>query len=112
MISTYITPKLREGESIDLSLYSPRERTNIRLYGLACKDWLPRDVAEYKQSWAATAEIVQVRGQFDKAKHWCKNHLYMQDWDCQKYAHPDDSHNFYFKNAEDALLFKLSVDCL
>ena len=51
MVSSYLTPKLLEGESVDLSLYSPRERTNIRLYGLACKDWTPADVADYKRKW-------------------------------------------------------------
>ena len=26
----------------------PSARVNIRLYGLACKDWIPPDVFEYK----------------------------------------------------------------
>ena len=52
MVSSYLTTKLREGESVDLSLYSPRERTNIRFYGLDCKDWTPADVADFKRSWA------------------------------------------------------------
>ena len=109
---TYLTPKLKEGQEVDLALYGPRERTNIRLYGLECKDWTPRDVAEYKQSWAPTCEVVIVRGQLEKAKAWCKTNLYMQDWDYKKFANPDDSHCFYFKNAPEAMLFKLSVDCL
>ena len=37
--------KLKEGESVDPI---PSARVNIRLYGLACKDWTPRDVFEYK----------------------------------------------------------------
>jgi len=108
MAVSYLTPKLREGESVDLSLYSPRERTNIRLYGLACKDWLPRDVTEYKQSWASTSEPVVLRGQLDKAKMWLREHLYQQDYHIEKYARPDDSHVVHFKNAEEAMLFKLA----
>jgi len=59
--ATYITPKLQEGESVDLSLYSPRERTNIRLYGLACKDWTVNDVSEYKRIWAKKATVVKIK---------------------------------------------------
>ena len=32
--------QITEGESVD-QLYSFRERTNIRFYGLDCKDWTP-----------------------------------------------------------------------
>jgi hypothetical protein len=112
MTVSYITPKMKEGETIDLSLYSPRERTNIRLYGIECKNWLPRDVAEYRQRWAANCEVVTVRGQLEQGKRWCREHLFMQDWDYRKYANPDDSHLFYFKNPEEAFLFKLSIDCI
>lgn len=109
MSASYITPKLKEGETVDLSLYNPRERTNIRLYGLECKDWVPRDVYESKKSWAESCETITVRGNLDKAIKWCKQNLFMQDWDYRKFAHPDDSHLFYFKNPEDALIFKLSI---
>ena len=43
------TLKLKEGESVDPP--SPSARVNIRLYGLACKDWTPPDVFEYKTQW-------------------------------------------------------------
>lgn len=112
MLSTYITPKLREGETIDLSLYSPRERTNIRLYGLACKDWTPRDVFEYKNKWMGSSPESIKTFTLDAAKAWCKNNLYMQDWHVEKHGSPDDKHVFYFKNPNEAFLFKLSVDCL
>lgn len=108
MVDSYLTPKLKEGETVDLSLYSPRERTNIRLYGLACKDWTPADVFDYKRNWKPNAEVVNIKGGHDKASAWCKTHLYMQDWDIIKHAMPDDSHNVLFKNPEEAMLFRLS----
>jgi hypothetical protein len=104
----FLTPKLREGETVDLSLYEPRQRTNIRLYGVDCKDWTPIDVFEYKNKWRSNCETVNVRGNLDKCKNWCKTNLFMQDWDYQKYARPDDSHEFYFKNPDEAMIFKLS----
>lgn len=109
MVDSYLTPKLKEGETVDLSLYSPRERTNIRLYGLECKDWTAEDVFKYKQSWKPNAEVVNIRGNHYKATTWCKTNLYMQDWEIIKHAMPDDSHNVLFKHAEQAMLFKLSV---
>ena len=108
MVSSYLTPKLREGESVDLSLYSPRERTNIRLYGLDCKDWTPADVADFKRKWAPESTPVQFRGQLDKVNRWCRTHLYQQDYYVDKFARPDDSHVVHFRNPEDAMLFKLS----
>ena len=108
-MNTYLTPKLKVGETVDLSLYSPRERTNIRLYGLACKDWTPRDVAEYKQGWAADSEPVVVRGNLVHAQRWCRTHLFHQDFYIDKFARPDDSHVIHFKNPEDAMMFKLSL---
>ena len=108
MTSTFLTPKLKEGESIDLSLYPPRERTNIRLYGLEHKDWTPMDVADYKQQWMQSATIVNIRGKYEQANRWLKEHLYMQDFVIKKFARPDDSHDVYFKNAEDAMIFKLA----
>lgn len=109
MRSTYITPKLSEGETVDLSLYSPRERTNIRLYGLSFKDALPADIFEYKTKWRSNATEVTIRGQLDKATRWCRTHCFMQDYVIKKYANPDDSHAVYFKNPEEAMLFKLSI---
>ena len=108
MVDSYLTPKLKEGETVDLSLYPPRERTNIRLYGLDCRDWNPADVFEYKRKWKPNAEVVNIKGGYDRATHWCKTHLYMQDWDVVKHACPDDSHNVLFKNPQEAMLFKLS----
>lgn len=104
----YLTPKLREGQTVDLDLYNPRERTNIRLYGLDCKDWTPRDVFEYKTKWIPQAEVINTFD-YNNGASWCKQHLFMQDWHVDKYAKPDDSHNFLFKNPEDALLFRLSM---
>ena len=109
MADSYLTPKLKEGESVDLSLYPPRARVNIRLYGLACKDWTPQDVHEYKLTWKQEATVVNIKGKFSQAQAWCKTHLYMQDWDYIKHAMPDDRHNFLFKNPEQAMLFKLSI---
>jgi hypothetical protein len=104
----YLTPKLLEGQTVDLSLYEPRERTNIRLYGLKCKDWTPRDVFEYKTSWIPNAEAVNTFN-LESGQVWCKLHLYMQDWHVVKYAKQDDSHNFLFKHPQDAMLFKLTI---
>jgi hypothetical protein len=108
MRSTYITPKLREGETVDLSLYSPRERTNIRLYGLDFKDAIPADISEYKIKWRKNATEITIRGQLDKATRWCRTNCYHQDFIIKKYANPDDSHVVYFKNPEEAMLFRLS----
>lgn len=107
-MDTYLTPKLKEGETVDLSQYSPRQRTNIRFYGLANKDWTPADVAEYKRKWAINSEPVVIRGGYDRATRWCRTYLYQQDFFIEKFARPDDSHVVHFKNAEDAMLFKLS----
>ena len=109
MSSIYLTPKLKEGESVDLSLYSPRERTNIRLYGLACKDWTFQMHQDYKERWREAAEVVVVRGKLDKAKHWCKENLYMQDWHCAPFGANREGHLFYFKNPQEAMLFKMSI---
>lgn len=108
MSVTFLTPKLAEGESVDLSLYSPRERTNIRLYGLKCKDWTPVEVAEYKRAWRANGTVVNIRGGYEKANRWLKEHLYMQDFHIVKFAQPDDSHDVLFKNPEEAMIFKLA----
>lgn len=93
---------------MDLSLFSPRERTNIRLYGLSCKDWTPQDVFEYKCSWRHNAESVNIKGQLDRALRWCKTNLYHQDFDVERNALPDDSHIIKFKDPRDAMLFKLA----
>ena len=108
MVDSFLTPKLREGERVDLSLYPPRNRVNIRLYGLECKDWSPQDVFEYKAKWKENAAVVNIRGNFKQAQDWCKQNLYMQDWHSIKHDMPDDSHNFLFKYPEQAMLFKLT----
>jgi len=109
MVDSYLTPKLREGESVDLSLYSPRERTNIRLYGLDFKDYTPQMLFEYKRKWAPSCETVTIRGKYTEAQKWCRKHCFHQDFEIQKYANPDDSHSVHFKNAEEAMLFRLSI---
>ena len=108
MTETYLTPKLKEGETVDLSLYPPRERTNIRLYGLENKHWTPADVFEYKCKWREGAESVNIKGNLDRAMRWCKTYLYHQDFDVERNSMPDDSHIIKFKNPEDAMIFKLA----
>ena len=109
MVDSYLTPKLEEGESLDLSLYPPRERTNIRLYGVAFKDYTPQMIFEYKRKWAGNCETITVRGKLDIATKWCRSHCFHQDFTIQKYANPDDSHSIHFKNAEEAMLFRLAI---
>jgi hypothetical protein len=109
---TYLTPKLREGETIDLSQYSPRQRTNIRLYGVKYLNWTPADVTDYKQKWKCdkTTEMVTIDFKdsvYDKTT-WCKTNLFFQDWELQKVARRDGVSAFWFKNSEDAMLFRLS----
>lgn len=104
---TSITPKLEEGESVNLSLYDPRQRTNIRLYGLACKDWTPLMVTEYKKKWEPNGIEVRVWNWRDSVD-WCRLHLFHHQFYVVKHANPDDSHNIYFENPGDAMLFKLA----
>tara|TARA_B100000809_G_scaffold218263_1_gene224785 strand:- start:34 stop:375 length:342 start_codon:yes stop_codon:yes gene_type:complete len=110
MHSSLLTPKLKEQESIDLSKYHPRQRTNIRMYGLDCKDWTPQDVTDYKRKWMQSAEEVRVNQSvfgLDECVKWCKINFYHQDFQVKKYARSDDSHTIYFKNPEEAMLFKI-----
>ena len=109
MVDSYLTPKLKEGETIDLSLYTPSQRTNIRLYGLDCKDWTPLDVFDYRLKWHnAEPETVKVQPKnLKKATRWCKMNLYHQDFNINKWANAEDSHNFVFKDKENAFLYKL-----
>ena len=51
MVDSYLTPKLKEGETVDLSQFTPRQRTNIRLYGLDFKDYTAKEINEYKLNW-------------------------------------------------------------
>ena len=108
MVNSYLTPKLREGESVDLSLYSPRERTNIRMYGLDYKHWTPADVVEFKRKWKPEATQVTIHGNYDKAKRWCRENCYHQDFNLEIYANPDDSHLIHFRRPEDAMIFKIA----
>ena len=103
-----LTPKLQEEEKVDFSLYHPRQRTNIRLYGLECKDWTPLMVMEYKKKWAPTGTPVLVYDDYDGALNWCRKHLYHHTFNATKWANPDDSHTVHFEKPEDAMLFKLS----
>lgn len=108
-MNNYLTPKLKEGQEVDLSKYNPRQRANIRLYGLEQMNWTPLNVYEFKCRWLPNAEVVKV-SDHRTAQQWCKTNLFMQDWHINKYAEPDDTHHVLFKNAEEAMLFKLSVD--
>ena len=56
-----------------------------------------------------SAEVVNIKGNMDKGMAWCKQNLYLQDWDYVKHAMPDDSTNFLFKYPEQAMLFKLTM---
>ena len=112
MVDSYLTPKLEEGETVNLSLYNPRQRTNIRLYGLKCKDWTPLDIFDYKHKWLAE-EHEELRIDPDRltqAAKWCKTNLFHQDFTINKFASPDDSHMILFKNSAEALLFRLSIN--
>ena len=84
MVDSYLTPKLKEGESVDLSLYNPHQRTNIRLYGLECKDWTPAMISEYKRSWATTSTPVVIRSKYTEALQWCRVHLFNQTFQAVK----------------------------
>ncbi len=110
MVSSFLTPKLREGESIDLSLYSPRERTNIRFYGLDCKDWTPADVADFKRKWAPNGTPVVFKGRIEDAKKWCRTNLYHQDFHIEKVLLQDDTRivKVHFRRPEDAMIFKIA----
>ena len=111
MVSSYLTPKLREGESVDLSLYSPRERTNIRFYGLNCKDWTPADVADFKRSWATQSHPVVIEScMYEKAKRWCRENCYHQDFHILKSLLQDDTRVIavHFRRPEDAMIFKIA----
>ena len=111
MVNSFLTPKLREGESVDLSLFSPRERTNIRLYGLECKDWTPADVADFKRSWAPKSNPIIINNRrYKEAKHWCRENCYHQDFTIIQKLLPDDTQvaAVHFRREEDAMIFKLA----
>ena len=112
MRKNYLTPKLKEQQTVDLAQFGPRERVNIRMYGLKCKNWTPLDVTDYKRKWLSAAEEVIVNRDMlglDQCVVWCKNNLFHQDFQVKKYANPDDSHVIKFKRPEDAMMFKLSL---
>ncbi len=108
MANSFLSPKLKEGESVDLSLFSPRERTNIRLYGLDCKHWTPTDVYKFKRDWMVKSTEVKLKTKLDVATRWCRHHLFQQDYDIKKNYYSDGTHAVFFKNAEDAFFFRLS----
>ena len=111
MVDSYLTPKLKEGESVDLSLYPPRARVNIRLYGLACKDWTPADVADFKRSWAEQSHPVTIENRlYEKAKRWCRENCYHQDFHILKSLLQDDTRVIavHFRRPEDAMIFKIA----
>ena len=60
MVDSYLTPNPKEGETIDLSQFTPRQRTNIRLYGLDFKDFTAIDIANYKSEWMKNCEKVDL----------------------------------------------------
>ena len=103
-----LTPKLGDEDTIDISELDPRQRTNIRLYGPNCKDWTPLMISDYKRKWAPTGTPIVIFN-YDSALKWCKKHLYHHTFNATKYANPDDSHSVHFKNAEEAMLFRLSI---
>lgn len=102
-----LTPKLVDEDTIDISEFDPRQRTNIRLYGLECKDWTPLMISDYKRKWAKTSTPVIVFD-YDGALKWCRQYLYHHTFNATKHANPDDSHTIHFEKQEDAMLFKLA----
>ena len=63
-----LTPKLVDEDTIDISEFDPRQRTNIRLYGPECKDWTPLMISDYKRKWAPTGTPIVVFN-YNSASH-------------------------------------------
>ena len=126
MVRSYLTPKLREGESVDLSLYEPRQRTNIRLYGLSFKDYHPQMIRDYRMEWmeSDTAAIVRIdTAKKHEAIKWCRTNLYHQDFarsieeeqgpgsptvTGEQSDNVTQHYSIAFKNPRDAMIFKLA----
>ena len=76
MVDSYLTPNLKEGETIDLSQFTPRQRTNIRLYGLEFKDYTAIDIANYKSEWMKNCEKVDLpKGNRVWARKFCRTNF-------------------------------------
>jgi len=103
MVDSYLTPKLKEGETVDLSQFTPRQRTNIRLYGLGFKDYTASDISKYKQEWMKNCEIIPLYSKGHKTwiTKFCRKHFYHQDFHIE-------IDRVFFKNQPDAMVFKLS----
>ncbi len=106
MVDSYLTPNLKEGETINLSLFTPRQRTNIRLYGLEFKDFTAMDIARYKEEWMKDCEKVDLtnRGNRVWARKFCRKNFNHQNF------HMEFQKNdiIFFKNPQDAMVFKLA----
>lgn len=71
----------------------------------------PQETFEYKNRWRADAFVVNVDRYYDVAgKKWCRSHIERHQWIFDKFACPDDSHNFLFENQEHAIAFKKYYD--
>ena len=106
MVDSYLTPNLKEGETIDLSQFTPRQRTNIRLYGLEFKDFTAIDISKYKEQWMMDCEKVDLtnKGNRVRARKFCRTNFNHQDFHIQF----QKTDTIFFKNPEDAMVFKLA----
>ncbi len=108
MVDSYLTPKLKEGETVDLSQFTPRQRTNIRLYGLQFKDYTAREITDYKLNWIENnkdcVNIAIAKGKRSWVWKFCRKHFYHQDF----HIEPQDRDTIFFKNPQDAMVFKLA----
>ena len=106
MVDSYLTPKLKEGETVDLSQFTPRQRTNIRLYGLEFKDYTVNEISDYKVNWMKNCEKIQLTNKGNRVwiTKFCRTHFYHQDF----HIEPLDRDTIFFKNPQDAMVFKLA----
>lgn len=100
-------PKDANGEIIDLSMYNPRQRTNIRMYGIEHADWIPQDVADYRRNWMSKSPAKVNVKEFHKSRKWLNENLYRHQWDIS-YTGPYQT-TVFFEREEDAFLFKLAM---
>ena len=117
MVDSYLTPKLKEGETVDLSQFTPRQRTNIRLYGLDFKDYTAKEINEYKLNWIENnkdcVNIIINDGKRSWVKKFCRKHFYHQDFHIEigkdlRELNTKMDDIIFFKNPQDAMVFKLA----
>jgi len=106
MVDSYLTPNLKKGETIDLSHFTPRQRTNIRLYGLEFKDFTAMDIAKYKEEWMKDCEKIDLTNSGNRvwARKFCRTNFNHQDFHIEFQT----TDIIFFKNPQDAMVFKLA----